>query len=106
MNYKAMGRLIYAKRRERGFTQEQMADKADLSLSFYGHIERGTRIPSVETLVAIANALDVSTDYLLSNELKIMHSGKNYTKEQISTLREYFQTQQQALLHWDDEPEE
>lgn len=46
-------------------SQEALAELCDISPSFMGHIERGTRKMSMETFVSIANALHVSTDYLL-----------------------------------------
>ena len=50
-------------------TQEQLAEKLQLSTSFLGHIERGTRKASLETLIALCNALDVSPNYLLARSL-------------------------------------
>lgn len=37
----------------------------DLSTAHIGHIERGTRALSIESLITLSNVLDVSTDYLL-----------------------------------------
>ena len=42
-----------------------MGEACDLSTSFVGHIERGSRKLSVESLYKIAGVLNVSTDYLL-----------------------------------------
>lgn len=53
------------KRRSMHLSQEDVANAAHISLSYYGNIERGLRIPSIDTLVQIANALRVSMDYLL-----------------------------------------
>ena len=53
------------KRRSKGLSQEDVAKAAHISPSYYGNIERGMRIPSIDTLVQIANVLDVGTDYLL-----------------------------------------
>ena len=39
-------------------TQEQLAELAEISLSFVGHIERGTRTISVETLARLCKALE------------------------------------------------
>lgn len=46
-------------------TQAELAEKSDISLSFLGHIERGTRVLSVHTLIKISDALDCSVDSLL-----------------------------------------
>jgi len=63
--YIAIGKRIKNMRIMRGLTQFMLAEKCDLSFSYIGHIERGTRVMSIDTLVKIANALDCSVDYLL-----------------------------------------
>lgn len=65
----ALGARIRRKRQEYGLQQKDMADSIGLSLSFYGHIERGTRVPSVPTLLLIANRLSVGCDALLRDSL-------------------------------------
>lgn len=65
VDYSALGRRLKAKRRALKLSQAQLAKAVQISMSYYGNIERGNRIPSVDTLVALANALEVSTDYLL-----------------------------------------
>lgn len=60
-----MGERIKRARKEKHMTQEQLSEMCGLSPSFLGHIERGTRIPSIETLCGLCRALNVSADYLL-----------------------------------------
>jgi len=69
MDYKSLGMRIRKRRKAMHMTQEELAKKLGLSLSFLGHIERGTRKASVETLVAIANELGLSVDYMLQDSL-------------------------------------
>lgn len=69
MNYKDLGTRIRAIRRQQSLTQEHLAEKIGISASFLGHIERGTRVASLETLVALCNELDVSPEYLLRASL-------------------------------------
>lgn len=90
MNYQALGRRIRMQRRLNGMTQEQMSERADISLSFYGHIERGTRKPSLETLVIIANVLGVSTDMLLQDSLREdrLPCPQNFSESQRELLNE------------------
>ena len=63
-----MGKKIRKKRREMDITQAQLAEMAGISTAFVGHIERGTRVLSVETLCRICKALCVSADYLMGLE--------------------------------------
>jgi transcriptional regulator with XRE-family HTH domain len=70
MDYKGLGLRIRKRRKAMRLTQEELAKRLGLSLSFLGHIERGTRKASVETLVAIANELNLSVDYMLQDSLR------------------------------------
>ena len=65
MLYEKIGKRIKAQRLARKMTQAELAEQAKISLSFLGHIERGTRKLSVETLYAICAALDCSADMLM-----------------------------------------
>lgn len=65
MNYKLMGAKIRRIRRGMRLTQEEFAEMIGVSTSFLGHIERGTRIPSVETIYRICKATGASADCLL-----------------------------------------
>lgn len=69
MDYIALGKKIRHFRQLKGMTQEQLAKQANISGSFLGHIERGSRKASLETLVSIANILSVKTDSLLKDSL-------------------------------------
>jgi transcriptional regulator with XRE-family HTH domain len=52
-----LGEAIRAKRKEIGFSQEKLAEKADLSTVFISRIERAKESPTVDNLVKIAKAL-------------------------------------------------
>ncbi len=65
IDYNALGMRIRASREKKFLTQEQLGEMCSLSTAHIGHIERGTRIPSVDTLCVISQALDVSLDNLL-----------------------------------------
>ena len=65
MLYQRIGRRIRERRSAQKLTQERLAELAGISLSFLGHIERGSRKLSVDTLYKICMALDCSADELL-----------------------------------------
>lgn len=69
INYLALGAKIRRQREKAGLTQEQLGEACDLSPSFVGHIERGSRKLSLESLLKIAAVLHVSTDFLLLNRM-------------------------------------
>ena len=65
VDYVALGKRIKEKRIQSHLTQEQLGEMCDLSTAHIGHIERGTRIPSVDVLFQISQVLNVSIDYLI-----------------------------------------
>jgi len=70
MDYVDLGRRIRIQRELLKLTQGELAKRISVSASFIGHLERGTRKASMETLVALANELDVPVDYLLAGSLR------------------------------------
>ena len=79
MNLNGLGRRIKRERLKRGITQEQLAEKVDISVNFMSLIENGRNM-SVETLANIAVALGVTVDYLLSDTVNV---GTDVISEQI-----------------------
>lgn len=58
--YKNLGKNIKIRRKELGLTQQQLADKMNISLNFMGKIEVAFSKPSLDTLIDFAQALDTS----------------------------------------------
>jgi transcriptional regulator with XRE-family HTH domain len=54
-----LGEAVRAKRKRAGFSQERLAEKAELSTVFISRIERGVESPSMDNLVKVARALKV-----------------------------------------------
>lgn len=62
-----LGEAIRAHRKEAEFSQERLAEKADLSTVFISRVERGKESPSVDSLVKIARALGVRVRDLVAD---------------------------------------
>ena len=73
MDYYAIGQRIRAIRRAHGLSQEQLAERVNISVTHMSHIETGNTKLSLPVLVSIAAALAVRTDDLLSD-------GAEYTE--------------------------
>ena len=71
MELKAMGRRIKTGRERKGYTQEQLAERLNLSVQHVSVIERGIKAPKLETFIKIANELQVNADFLLSDALAV-----------------------------------
>ncbi|MGN7359987.1 helix-turn-helix domain-containing protein [Paenibacillus sp. SAF-054] len=65
-----IGSSIKAWRKHRKITQYQLAEKTNLSRSYVADVERGRYNPSLETLEAIAKALDVKISDLMEENKK------------------------------------
>lgn len=65
MDYVLLGKRVRIRRQVLGFTQEGLAERIGVSTPFIGHIERGSRKLSVDTLYALCKVLETSADFLL-----------------------------------------
>lgn len=65
LDYRAIGRRVRELRMNSGLTQEELAEKIDVSASFVGHIERGEKKFSLETAGSLATCFGVPLDYIV-----------------------------------------
>lgn len=61
-SYKRLGKKIKNFRKEKGMSQEQLAEKCDLSTSYISYIETGKRRINFSQLEKMAEILDFSID--------------------------------------------
>jgi transcriptional regulator with XRE-family HTH domain len=81
MDNATLGRRIREARKKKQYTQQQLAEKADIGQMYLGEIERGTKAPSLKSFVKIIEALDISADYILRDKLP---SGGCYIYDEIT----------------------
>lgn len=79
MEKNGLGRRINAVRKERGLTADRVSEMCNINATYLRQIEGGIKIPSLPVFIDICNALIVSPDYLLQDELK---------ENEISKIRE------------------
>ncbi len=77
MELESIGKNIRKYRLIKKLRQEDLAEKADLSINYVGAIERGEKVPSLETLISIINALGVSADMILQDVIDTGYVVKN-----------------------------
>lgn len=64
-NYKEIGKRISKRRKELGLTQWQLEEKAGLRFKYLSNIERATTVLSLDVLMRICDALDITPDSIL-----------------------------------------
>ena len=69
INYALIGKRIRETRKQRGLSAEELAEIADLSTVYISYIENAKRKPSLESLIKISNALEITIDELLYGNL-------------------------------------
>lgn len=77
MKLDTIGKNIRKFRLARKLRQEDLAEKTDLTTNYIGMVERGEKIPSLETFIKIVNALGVSSDMVLTDVLEMGYTVKN-----------------------------
>ena len=64
-----IGQRITERRKKFGWTQEELAERGNLTPQFISYAESGKRAMRPENLLKISSALGVSADYLLTGEI-------------------------------------
>ena len=81
---KTIGQRIMLRRKQLGYTQEQAAEKSNLSHQFFSAVETGRKNLRAESIIKVAMALEVSADYLLFGLTN--QSDMHYIIEKLSEL--------------------
>lgn len=89
-----LGKIIRELRKARGFTQEKLGEKADLSYKFIGELERGRVNVSLDSLAKLAQALGVQTGDLFrkgKGSLKVVVKEKSpfskLSSQEVQTIK-------------------
>lgn len=90
-----MGDRIKEARKKLRLTQEQLGEKLDVTVEYISQLERGLRLPSMQLFIKLIEALDVSADHLLQDEVPIR---KAYNDPQIDRKLKNLTPKQRAAL--------
>ncbi len=69
MEADSLGKKIRRLRINNCLSQARLAEAVDVSTNYIGQIERGDRTPSLDTVIALCNALHASVDYVVSDDI-------------------------------------
>lgn len=81
MDKSTLGKKLRDARQQKDYTLQALAEIADISSVYLGEIERGLKMPSLNIFIKLIEALDVSADRILRDELT---SGKEYIYDEIT----------------------
>lgn len=82
----AIGKRISERRKQLGFTQEQLAEQMEVSIQMISNLERGIKAIRIENLVRLSQILKISTDFILTGQQTSCDAG--VLAGQISQLEE------------------
>ncbi len=104
VDYRDMGYRIRTVRHRQKLTLAEVAEKAGITASYLGHVERGSRVASLETLVSLCNSLQVSPTYLLGASLKLSETETptDVTGENRQRLNEFLRMAEDAINNWNE----
>ena len=77
---------LYKLRKNSGLSQEQLAEKLNVSRQAISKWESGTAVPESEKLVTISNYFGVSVDYLLKDEEEKLNGTDNSVEEKTKMI--------------------
>ncbi len=64
----AIGNRIVGERKRNNITQEQLAEKMNVSIQMISNLERGNKAIKISNLLNLSQILGVSTDYILTGK--------------------------------------
>lgn len=70
LNYISIGQKVKALRKKKGYSQMKLSEMIDRSPTYISYIESGIKSMSLDTLVLLTNALNVTADELLIDSLE------------------------------------
>lgn len=65
LNAKKIGKRIQELRKAKSLTQEEMAEKLDITVSMLSKVEVGARVPSIDMFVILAEFFGETLDYVV-----------------------------------------
>lgn len=95
MDKLTMGDRLKDARKRLNMTQEDLAERVDVTTFYIGEIERGTKTPSLDLFIKLIEVLDVSADYLLRDTVS---TGNVYGDKRMARKLENLSPKQRAAI--------
>ena len=90
MDQVKIGKFLKELRKEKGLTQEQLAEKLNVSNRSISRYETGNNMPDISLLIEIADIFEVSLDNLLGREIEVVAKKRRtrMSKEEVEFIKE------------------
>jgi len=100
LDYKLLGKRIKQARKMKTLSQNALAEKTGLTPNFIAKIEGNNTSVSLKTLVNIANALEISLDYLMLNDITMLEQGKKTSTDLFidNMLQDFSESDKELLI--------
>ena len=96
IDYSVIGSRIKQAILAKNMTQEDLADKIDISVAFLSRVERGNSHINLKRLNQLCDLLDVSEGYLLNGASS---SSENYLDKEFTDLIKSVSPEKQKLIY-------
>ena len=96
LDYNVIGSRIKKARIAKNLTQEDLAEKIDISVAFLSRVERGNSHINLKRLNQICNLLDVTEGYVLNGASS---NSENYLDEEFAELLKKCSPEKQKLIY-------
>lgn len=96
LDYSVIGQRLKNARVAKNLTQEDLAEKIDISVAFLSRVERGTSHINLKRLNQICSLLDVTEGYILNGASS---NSKNYLDEEFAEILKNCTPEKQKLIY-------
>ena len=96
LDYDIIGSRIKQARIAKNFTQEDLAEKLNVSVAFLSRVERGNSKINLKRLNEICGLLDVSEGYMLSG---VANNQENYLNKEFAELLKKCSPEKQKMIY-------
>lgn len=77
MDCKSLGKKVREYRAKRGWSLQECSERIGISTRYLADIERGDKVPKLETFILILNTLSASADDVLQDSLVVGYESKS-----------------------------
>ena len=96
IDYNVIGERLKSARKEKHFTQEQLAERLDVSIAFLSRIERGSSQINLKRLSQICEILDITEGEILNG---VSSKSEKYLDAEFSNLLRNCSPKKQRLIY-------